>query len=250
MADLMIHGRNRRVDRDTLALVPTPEPTETHRPVSHAELVDGLLSTVGDVGFTVRDEQYRLNPSGTKLFGILKFNESRSGDDGMTWSLGFRNSHDKSMSVGLTAGVNVLVCDNMCFGGERTLSRRHTSGFRLDAMLREGLASLMSVFRGLGNNIDRLKERSMSLDQVRVFVIRAAEAGAINGSDILPVLREYEQGGHEVFGGANAWRLNNAFTEVVKKYTPARFDKAQRRLAPLFGLDGSPRDAGRAAVFE
>jgi hypothetical protein len=34
------------------------------------------------------------------------------------FSIGIRNSHDKSLRLGLTAGLRVFVCSNMAFSGE------------------------------------------------------------------------------------------------------------------------------------
>jgi hypothetical protein len=37
----------RTISREELALVPTPAPTETHRPVPHHEIVQALVETSG-----------------------------------------------------------------------------------------------------------------------------------------------------------------------------------------------------------
>jgi hypothetical protein len=36
------------------------------------------------------------------------------------FSIGIRNSHDKSIRLGLTAGLRVFVCSNMAFSGDFT----------------------------------------------------------------------------------------------------------------------------------
>jgi len=38
---------DRTISREELALVPTPEATETHRPIRHHEIVQTLVETLG-----------------------------------------------------------------------------------------------------------------------------------------------------------------------------------------------------------
>ena len=39
-------------------------------------------------------------------------------------SIGIRNSHDKSFGAGITAGISVMVCSNLAFGGTMVIKRR------------------------------------------------------------------------------------------------------------------------------
>ena len=70
--------------------------------------------------------------------------------------------------------------------------------------------------------------------------VQAAEAGAIPSCDILAVLEEFNHPRHAEFAEPTRWSFLNAFTEVSKKYSPARADVCQRKLTRLFGLDGQP----------
>ena len=75
-------------------------------------------------------------------------------------------------------------------------------------------------------------------NEARAVIVRAAETGAINSSDILPVFHEYRKPRHVEFEEPTRWALLNAFTETVKKYPPARVDYSYRQLTRCFGLDG------------
>ena len=70
-------------------------------------------------------------------------------------------------------------------------------------------------------------------------VVRAAEMGAINSSDIVPVFKEFKNPSHEEFSEPTRWSLLNAFTETIKKYTPLRVDHSYAALNKCFGLDGN-----------
>ena len=151
-------------------------------------------------------------------------------------ALGFRNSHDKSFALGLTVGIRVICCDNLAFGGEQTLNRKHTSRIELEAIIPSAFVMLHHRFMDLEAKVERLRERFLAEDEERVWVTKAAEAGAIPSCDILAVLKEFSEPRHEQFQPPNAWNLYNAFTEIAKKYSPERADQCYRNLGTVFGL--------------
>jgi hypothetical protein len=81
----------RTIGREELTLVPTPPATETHRPIP--------------------------SPDGMKVFGVLDLETEM---EGCRFSIGLRNSHDKSMRLAMTGGYRVFVCSNMAFAGDFT----------------------------------------------------------------------------------------------------------------------------------
>ncbi len=122
---LLVHRGGQIVTRDDLALVPVPEATDSYVPVPHNHLAD-TLSTIGrDIlkGFTLTKEQYALAREGQQMFGVLAF---RSDHSELGLSIGFRNSYDKSMAIGIAIGAEVFVCDNLALTGDITIMRKHT----------------------------------------------------------------------------------------------------------------------------
>ena len=75
-------------------------------------------------------------------------------------------------------------------------------------------------------------------DEARSSIVRAAELGAINSSDIVPVFKEFKNPRHPEFAEPARYSLLNAFTETIKKYTPLRVDQSYTALNRCFGLDG------------
>jgi hypothetical protein len=67
----LIGYRGRTIGREELALVPTPEATETHRPVPHYEIVQVLVETLGFRHIEVVHDEYAVSPDGMKAFGVL-----------------------------------------------------------------------------------------------------------------------------------------------------------------------------------
>ncbi|MDD5699052.1 MAG: DUF932 domain-containing protein [Victivallaceae bacterium] len=233
---LMIDSNAKFVGRDAIARVPTPAATASWKPVPHVEVIDAVTDMIQARRWRILDEQYGLARDGQKMFGVIRINRSSSTE----WSrcIGLRNSHDQSFAVGLTAGISVTVCSNLAFGGSMVLKRRHTSRIELNCLIVEAIDSLEMEFLTLENIAEDLKTGRLGDDEARAVIVRAAEAQAINSSDILPVWKEFKDPRHEEFAEPTRWSLLNAFTENAKKYSPARADVCHRNLTRLFGLDG------------
>ena len=226
------------VDRNEVALVETPAGTASWHPVPHIEVIDAVTEVVKAHHWEITEEQYGLAREGQKLFGVMKINKTSSSD--WTRCIGLRNSHDKSFSVGLTAGICVMVCSNMAFGGTTVIKRRHTSGFDLTELVSIAMNSLENEFLMTETVCEDLKVQYLKNDdEARSRIVRAAEIGAINSSDIVPVFREFKNPSHEEFAEPTRWSLLNAFTETIKKYTPQRVDYSYSALNRCFGLDGN-----------
>lgn len=234
---LMLDTRkgDRYVTRAELADVATPGRTETWHPVPHIELVNSVDTIVRRHGWSIAEERFGLARDQKKMFGVMTL--GYSGHPEWTRCIGIRNSHDKSLCAGITAGVSVLVCSNLCFGGTTTLQRRHTSGIDLDEMVGSAMESLMDGFLDLEDSLDRLHDETVTDDEARTFIVKCAEANAIPSCDILPVFQEFKNPKHPEFREPSRWSLLNAFTEVAHKYAPSRSDICHRKLTRMFALD-------------
>lgn len=137
-------------------------------------------------------------------------------------------------------GLNVQVCANLMFGGSTVLKRRHTSRIELNGLIVEAIDALEDDFLTLETVAEDLKIQFVRDDTARAAIVKAAEAGAVNSCDIVPIFREFKEPRHEEFAEPTRWALLNAFTENAKKYSPARADVCYRGLTRLFGLDGQP----------
>ena len=224
-------------DRSEVARVDTPSGTSSWKPVPHIEVVNAVSEVVHAHHWQITREQYGLAREGLKMFGVMEINKTSSPE--WTRCIGLRNSHDKSFSAGLTAGICVMVCSNLAFGGTTVLKRRHTSGFELMDLVDKAMDSLENEFLITETVCEEMKVLYLKDDDdARVRIMRAAELGVINSSDILTVFREFKQPRHDAFLEPTRWSLLNAMTEVVKKYTPQRADHTYLALSRAFGLDG------------
>ena len=233
----LIMQEGKYVGRDEIASIPTPTGTSSWHPVAHADVSDAVTDVVKARNWQILDEQYGLAREGQRMFGVMRINRSSSPE----WSrcIGIRNSHDQSLSVGLAAGISVMCCSNLSFGGTMVLKRRHTSRIELTDLVVEAVEELELEFLNLETVSEDLKLHEVGADEARAVIVRAAEVGAVNSCDIVPIFREFQKPCHEEFAEPTRWSLLNAFTEYAKKYSPGRADVCYRGLTSLFGLDGN-----------
>jgi hypothetical protein len=103
--------------------VTTPPPTDTHVPVPHHEIVGLMRFTLGFHQHEIAEEHHAVTPDGARYFGVLCL---RSPYGEYTDMLGLRNSHDKSLPIGIAFGSRVFVCDNLAFSADHVIRRKHT----------------------------------------------------------------------------------------------------------------------------
>src|SRR5499427_3361070 len=113
----LIAGPLSKMGRTELAQIPVPQATRTHKPVPHHIIVEALVETLSFRHIGVVNEEYAVSADGMKVFGVLDLETQM---DGCRFAIGIRNSHDKSLRLGLTAGLRVFVCSNMAFSGDFT----------------------------------------------------------------------------------------------------------------------------------
>ncbi|MGD0091111.1 MAG: DUF932 domain-containing protein [Planctomycetota bacterium] len=225
------------VSRHDLAAIPTPEPTDTWRPVPHADVVDVLTERAGARGLKIAAERFAVLPGymypqpgmavelrGGRLFGSLDFAPipGMPFPPGCTPSAGIRNSHDKTFALSVLCGVRVAVCTNGVLSAEFIVSRKHTSRIDLVESIDHALDGFLESIQGFQAIHERLRNWRLTRTRASALTVEMARAGAFSSSDILPVLDEYEKPSHEEFSERNAWSLYNAATARMKAQSPGR----------------------------
>src|ERR1700737_2440906 len=148
MADsTLISYNDRKLDRQELALVPAPPTTATHQVIPHHEVINALVETLGFRHIGVHKEEYAVDKTGMKMFGIM---ELETTFNGCRFAIGIRNSHDKSMRLAMTVGYRVFVCENMAFSGDfQPVLAKHSKHFRLLDALSIGVDQMQRNFDGM-----------------------------------------------------------------------------------------------------
>jgi len=232
------------ITRDDLALITTPEATETWQPVPHAALIDASERALNLQGWTVESQTYEMDREGARMFATWAIVNGTRHED-YRLSVGIRNAHDKAFAAGIGLGAWVLVCANLDFAADFLIGRKHTSG-----ILRDLPGILEGIFGRVGRfetahaaRVESYKRTPLGDAQVHDIVIRSVDAGVMANSYIGKVLGEWRASDHEDFAPRTAWSLFNAYTEVFK--TTNVFDLSTRTTR-LHGLLGAVAlDAGQ-----
>jgi len=203
--------KGERVDHESLKTVPIPVATESYQPVPHSDLAD-MVKTIGqDIlhDFTFYKEQYALARDGRQMFGIHTY---QNGSNEMGLSIGFRNSYDKSLSIGIALGASVFVCDNLAFTGDVMLFRKHTSNVLEDLhqLILSAVYSQKSNFTDIQKDAERLKEIRFNDDRAFKMMGLLYGRGIMSPRQLPVILNEWLNPSYEDFKPRNAWSLYNA----------------------------------------
>jgi hypothetical protein len=234
---MLMLSKAHEIARNDLAKIPTPEPTDSWRPVAHSDVVDVLTDRARLRGLSIISERYAVmsgalypNPGmkielpGARLFGSIDFEPIKGMPfpPGCRPSAGIRNSHDKSFALSILSGARVFICANGVLSAEHIVARKHTSGLDMVESIDKALDSFMDSIRSFQETYTRLNARRLTTTRAHALVVELARAGAFSSSDILPVVEEFETPRHPEFKERNAWNLYQGCTEIMKSQSPAR----------------------------
>jgi len=241
-SNLLAHCGSAKITRQELKVIETPAASATHQPISHFEIVGELVETLSFRQISVVREEYAVSSDGMKMFGILDLETTF---DGCRFSIGVRNSHDKSMRLALTVGYRVFVCDNMAFQGDFTpVLAKHTKRVSLVDILSIGVDRMQRNFEPMRKQIETWKRACLPDDAVRLIVYRAFVEGELEVPKHLArrVHDHYFNPTVEEFAPRTLWSLSNAFTSAFKDLDAIPQFKATARLASFLESAATPRN--------
>jgi hypothetical protein len=219
-----------KISREELAMVPTPPATATHRPVPHHVIVEALVETLGFRQIGVIREEFAVSGDGMKMFGVL---DLATGFEGCRFSIGLRNSHDKSFRLAITVGVRVLVCENMAFSGDFTpVLAKHSKNFSLQDSLSVGVDRMQRNFEPMRDQVERWRSQQLTDAMAKLVIYRAfIESDLEAPKHLAPRVHGlYFTPQHPQFEPRTLWSLSNAFTSAFKELDPIPQFKATAKL--------------------
>ena len=231
MGEATLIASTAKLTRQQLAAVPTPLGTATHRPVPHAEIVEGLVETLSFRHIGVVQEEYAVSKDGMKMFGVLDLD---TGMPGCRFSIGVRNSHDKSMRLAAVVGVRVLVCENMAFSGDfQPVLAKHSKKFSLQNALSIGVDEMQRNFDPMRRQVENWKQSQLSDTAAKLTIYRAFIESDLEVPRHLArsVHDLYFRPAHSEFEPRTVWSLSNAFTSAFKQLDPIPQFRATAKLA-------------------
>jgi hypothetical protein len=222
-----------KITRAELQQIPVPEATRTHQPLPHYRVVEALIETLGFRHIQVVRDEYAVSSDGMKMFGVM---DLEYGITGVNFSIGLRNSNDKSLRLALTVGYRVLLCDNLAFVGDFTpLLAKHSKHFSLIDAVSVGVDRMQRNFEPLARQIGEWREREITDELAKLVIYRAFIEGELQVPKHLAgiVHREYFQPDCEEFTPRSFWSLSNAFTAALKELDAIPQFRATAKLGPF-----------------
>jgi hypothetical protein len=178
----------------------------------------------------VVNEEYAASSDGMKMFGVLDLETQM---EGCRFSIGIRNSHDKSLRLGLTAGLRVFVCSNMAFSGDFTpVLAKHSKSFNLIDTLSVGVDRIQRNFEPMQRQVESWRQTQITDAQAKLIFYSAFVDGQLDApKSLLPeVHRLYFEPEYPEFSPRTMWSLSNAFTSAFKNLDPVPQFKATAKL--------------------
>lgn len=221
-----------KISRLEMSFLPTPNRTDSWKPVRHASVVETMIEKASRHGLTVKNETYAcLNGKldgvvikGANLFGTIDFHTPTGIDfpAGCGPSAGIRNSNDKSFALSILSGARVFICSNGVLRAEHIVSRKHTAHLNMREQIDEALGQFMESISGFNKGYERMVNRRLTHDQARSTIVELSMQGAFGPQMIVPIVKEFENPRHAEFKEPNAWNLYQAATEIMKAQSPTR----------------------------
>jgi hypothetical protein len=215
-ANLLLHCGAREVSEEELRSVGCPPATTTWYPLPHAQVLDAVRDTLSIAGFGIQRQRCALARNDARFFGTLDLENKIC--DGVQLAVGIRSSFDKSFPIGFCCGERVTVCDNLSFGSEVIISKKHTrfGKERFDEGVAKALVSLREYQQVAAERIDRMRRYPLSHDLANSLMLQAWEEGIVSHRLLPQVIHAYRQPGIADFEDRTAWSLFNAFTGALK----------------------------------
>ena len=232
-SQLLAHCGSNKITREQLAVIPAPEGTPTHHPLAHHTIVEALIEALAFRHISVMRDEYAVSQDGMKMFGVL---DLETAFEGCRFSIGIRNSNDKSMRLAMTVGYRVMVCDNMAFQGDFSpVLAKHTKRFSLVDAISVGVDRMQRNFEPMRMQIAAWKNSLISNDEVKLVIYRAFVEEELEAPKHLArrVHELYFNPQFEEFASPTRWSLANAFTSAFKELDPIPQFKATAKLGPF-----------------
>ena len=210
MTQSTLIGKNKATEAEVCQVSAVPF-TKSHHPIHHRHILDAMRSGVAATGLDIVNKEYVLANDGKKMFGVWDLS---GGSDELCWSIGIRNSMDKSMAVGITAGTKVFVCENLAFSGEFVAFRKHTNGLdidELDFMAYRAMKKMVANLTKFQAWHEGLKDFTLTEQDAKILLVETMASNVIPPSKFARFNELY----YDVYN-PTLWGFHEAVTDVLR----------------------------------
>lgn len=215
--DLRLHANGFICRRGDVDLCQVPDQTKSWHPIPHSMLIDQVQDLMVESGLHIAQEVHALSHDGDRYFGLMEIEAEDDSDYSLV--IGLINSNDKSLAARILVGAGVHITNGLSFSGEVVLGRKHTPNIERDlpGIVAQALGKLSDLRTIQDERIAAYKKLQMPNIQAHDLLIKAMDAGVINGGRLPKVLERWRNPDAECLKGDwTAWRLFNAFTDALR----------------------------------
>jgi hypothetical protein len=221
----------KNINEAELIKYPPPKWTDTWHPIGHDEAFQDALDGLENIGVEVTDTRVDLTCGGKRMFATFEMHLSGL----KQFFVGLRNSYDKAFGLGVCAGLKIINCSNLMFGGDFLEVRRHTKGLDYDTLpdlLRDYLETATGRSYDTGNWLEGLKMVELVPRSTAFLTVEAMKVNALSP-------RQFHQ-----FNG-----LMDERYRVNKEVTVYSWHEALTECCNRFNLETIIRKTGEAEVI-
>jgi hypothetical protein len=199
-----------------LIAAPIPKETSTYKPISNKILLNELQEELYKRNMIISSKKYLTNNHFNSMVGRYSI-KSNSVDD-LEMAIAFKNSYNKTMSLGFAAGARVIVCSNGMVKGDISYKNKHQGSISKDLKdnIIFSLDKMESSFEKIIIAKDRLKKVELKNNKIHELIGEMFLKEELCTTTQLGIIKnelEYSKD----FKDNNAWCLYNHFTESFKK---------------------------------
>ncbi len=242
----MLRTTNWEVKREEVLESLTPESTKTHKVIPHSYFVERSEEIMEEENLILKESKYYMSRNNMKYFGKYTFDKKVYQDEGIVKrkkdehnpnvTLGFVNSHDKSLASCVFFGTIMPICSNEGWHNRMWFKRKHTGNIMedLDVGIRSCLINIDKFSEGYANVMESYKNSYLDDSDVRSLLVESARKKVIPSSKILSVYKEWMKPSYNYDNNSNnVYKLYNAFTTVMKVYKEHAVNNPKRNFALL-----------------
>lgn len=236
MQGAMMHCGAESILLPELMALPTPEKTDTHFPIPHADFYDLAESKLLQEGYSIANPRHYINREGAHYFALMQIlHEEEDENLEQATMCALRNTHDKTFAAKLAVGAKVFVCDNLSFSGDIVVGRKHTANILIDLPdLIEGAIGRIRVMRKRQDirfaeykqaPLDDFTADHLMMETYRKGIINLKRIKAVNEIWYSPT--EYGEANNTV------WNFFNACTASLRPETTNQLMELPKRTIDL-----------------
>jgi hypothetical protein len=229
---LIAHAGTELVDREFLKSIPPPKGSYSHKPVPHIEIVEALEQILGTKNFDIRRQDFAVSRDHMRMFGVMDLTTPLTRETAV--SIGIRNSNDKSMALGMTAGYRVFVCDNLAFSSDfQPIFAKHTHSISVIDTAILCVERLLESVEPMRIQIKMMEKRILTDREAKEIIYDAFVSKQLGfpQSLFMEIHQFYFSSHIPEFQPRTLWSLSNAFTSGFKRMAPLQMFPNTAKLA-------------------